>query len=311
MRRRPVLFAPALALSVGASLAACSGGSGDIPVKVTGGYGQRPEVEFPDGSPGAELATSTLVQGKGAQVRAGDLVVANYAGYRWNASGNKLVTSSFTAGVPGAFPAGRLVPGLDRALAGRRAGSRVVAVIPPKEGYGAKGDSRHQIGPQDSIVYVMDVLATYPHTAAAGGTPVAGQPAALPKVGTAAAGQAPPVTVPHSAPPRALKSSTVVRGTGPAVKSGRLAVLQFTSVLWRNGKEFYSTWNTTKRPTAVVIGSGQTIKAFDEGLVGKQVGSRVLLVAPPKWGYGGKGLKQYGIKSNDTLVYVVDILGAY
>jgi peptidylprolyl isomerase len=37
----------------------------------------------------------------------------------------------------------------------------------------------------------------------------------------------------------------------------------------------------------------------------------MLLVVPPGQGYGSKGLKQSGIKGDDTLVYVVDILGAY
>jgi peptidylprolyl isomerase len=81
-------------------------------------------------------------------------------------------------------------------------------------------------------------------------------------------------------------------------------------VLWRTGKEFYSTWNDG-RPSGEILGVGQDIKAFDEGLVGQKVGSRMLLVVPPKWGYGAKGLSHYGIKGDDTLVYVVDILGAH
>jgi len=37
-------------------------------------------------------------------------------------------------------------------------------------------------------------------------------------------------------------------------------------------------------------------------------GSRVLLVVPPKDGYGSKGNVSAGIKGTDTLVFVVDVL---
>ena len=44
------------------------------------------------------------------------------------------------------------------------------------------------------------------------------------------------------------------------------------------------------------------------GLVGVPVGSRVMLVVPPKEGYGKTGQKSAGIKGTDTLVFVIDIL---
>ena len=45
-------------------------------------------------------------------------------------------------------------------------------------------------------------------------------------------------------------------------------------------------------------------------LVGRTVGSRVILEIPPAKGYGKKGNPQAGIKGTDTLFFVVDILGA-
>ncbi|SEG66745.1 peptidylprolyl isomerase [Thermomonospora echinospora] len=307
--RRLVPFAAALAAAP-LVLTACVGGD-DVPVKVTGEYGERPEVSFPkDTEPGDELVTSTLVTGKGAQVAKGDLVIASYAGYRWNDAGSRLIASSYAAGQPGAFPSGKLVPGLDRALIGQKTGSRVVAVIPPDQGYGSQGDARHQVGAHDSLVYVLDVLATYSKNAQAKGTAQPLEDPRLPKVAAAAPGRSPRVTVPRAAPPSTLQVRTLVQGSGPAVRSNQLTVLQFTGVLWRTGKEFYSTWSDG-RPAGEVLGVGQDIKAFDEGLVGQKVGSRMLLVVPPKWGYGAKGLSHYGIKGDDTLIYVVDILGVH
>ena len=59
-----------------------------------------------------------------------------------------------------------------------------------------------------------------------------------------------------------------------------------------------------------MIGKGQVIPGWDEGLVGQTVGSQVLLVVPPDKGYGA-GSASAGIKGTDTLVFVVDILDAY
>jgi len=45
------------------------------------------------------------------------------------------------------------------------------------------------------------------------------------------------------------------------------------------------------------------IKGWDQGLVGKHVGDRVLLVIPPALGYGAAG--QSGIAPNETLIFLV------
>jgi FKBP-type peptidyl-prolyl cis-trans isomerase len=309
MRRRLSAVSVAVALVAVPVLPACGGGD-DSPVKVTGEFGRRPDVTIPSGRPDHELSVSTPVAGKGAKVAKGDLVVANYVGYRWGRSGGKLIASSYAGGGrPTAFPSGRLVPGLDKALAGARVGSRVVAVIPPEDGYGDKGNAQLEVTADDSLVFVLDLVGTYPAKSAVTGTARA-PGAGLPLVATALPGQAPQVTIPRSRPPRRLRVGTLIQGTGPAVRPGQLLALQYTGVFWRDGRAFDSSWSAG-RVYAATIGKGQVVKGWDEGLVGQRVGSRVLLVVPPAWGYGGKGLKQAGIKGTDTLVYVVDVLGAH
>jgi peptidylprolyl isomerase len=56
------------------------------------------------------------------------------------------------------------------------------------------------------------------------------------------------------------------------------------------------------------VGTGNLIPAWEEGLVGVPYGSRVLIVAPPESGYGPGGNPPAGIKGDDTLVFVVDLL---
>jgi len=291
-------------------LAACGGGGGRSAVKVSGAYGTRPDLTIPKGAPDGKFSQRTLVSGKGSTVRDGDLVIADYAGYTWNASASKLIATSYAGDIPAAFPSWTLVPGLKKALVGKKVGSRVVAVIPPSDGYGDQGSPQLQIGGQDSLVYVLDVRAALPRTVAASGRAEALTDPALPHVGTAAGGQAPPVTIPRTAAPGALTVRTLVQGTGPAVKSGQLVAVQYTGYLWRTGKSFDSSY-TAGHVFSTVIGARQVVQGWDQGLVGQKVGSRMLLVVPPKYGYGDKGLPQYGIKGDDTLVYVVDLIAAY
>ena len=87
-------------------------------------------------------------------------------------------------------------------------------------------------------------------------------------------------------------------------------MVQYTGVNWRTKKVFDSSWSR-REPFATVIGEGQVIQGWDDGLVGQTVGSRVLLVIPPADGYGKTGSSSVGIKGTDTIVFAVDILGAY
>lgn len=309
---RRVRFLPLVAVLAAPLVlsAACSGGD-DLDITVRGDFGKLPEVKFPEGAPAGSLAVETLAEGEGTAARKGDLVVADYVGYRWNKGGRKLLASSFANGGPGAFPTGQLVPGLTKAFEGARPGSRVVARIPPEDGFGAKGDPKHQVGAGDTLVYVLDVRAVYPKTAGPHGRREAPlNDPALPKVAEAAPGQAPSVTMPRTRPPEKLQVRTLVRGDGPAVRKGQLLALQYAGYFWRDGKVFNSSWSAG-HPYGVTIGTGQVMKGWDQGLVGQRVGSRVLLVVPPSLGYGSKGLAQFGIKGNDTLVFVVDLLGAH
>jgi FKBP-type peptidyl-prolyl cis-trans isomerase len=301
-------FSPLVAsLVLAALLSACSGGGLPDGLKVAGALGHQPTVTIPGSGPDGELKVKTLHEGKGAKVAAGDLVAANYVGYRWHGSDHKLIASSYDGGRPAMFPYGRLVPGLNRALAGQRPGGRVIAVIPPGQGYGANGYARLQIGGSDSLVFVLDVLAAYPNTSGPHGTPQPQSEANLPKVGTAAT---PTLTVPHVRPPAKLQVRTIIKGTGKPVEARQLVVFHDLGRIWRNGKAFESS-RDRGHPDSVIVGARQMLDGWDRAVVGKPVGSRVLVVVPPSQGYGKKGHAASGITKTDTLAFVIDILAAY
>ena len=68
---------------------------------------------------------------------------------------------------------------------------------------------------------------------------------------------------------------------------------------------FDSSWQHGD-PQSFVLGSGQVIAGWNQGLAGQRADSRVLVI-PPRLGYGKAG-NPPAITGKDTLVFVVDIL---
>lgn len=115
---------------------------------------------------------------------------------------------------------------------------------------------------------------------------------------------APEITLPDSDPPSELVVETVVEGDGDEVMARDLLLADYTGLLFDGGEEFDSSWSRGQ-PSAFGIGTGAVIQGWDEGLVGQQVGDRVLLVIPPELAYGEE--ESEAIPANSTLVFVVDI----
>jgi peptidylprolyl isomerase len=204
-----------------------------------------------------------------------------------------------------------LLPAWNTALTGARIGSRIEIVAPPAEAFGSQGNSQAGVGPTDDLVFVLDVVGGYQPTADITGKQSGQAGDQLPKVTGDPGSGNPQVTIPSgSKPPAALVADTLIHGSGETVQSGRTLVIQYTGVDWNTGKNFDSSF-TRKQAFSTVIGAGKVIKGWDQGLIGKHVGDRVLLVIPPSLGYGPSGGQpSAGIGANDTLVFVVDIIDA-
>jgi peptidylprolyl isomerase len=122
--------------------------------------------------------------------------------------------------------------------------------------------------------------------------------------------KAPTVTIPKGEKaPTKTEQATLIEGKGATVEKGQTITAQYHGVLWKDGSVFDSSWERGQ-PADFPIGVGAVIKGWDSTLVGKKVGSRVLLVIPPADGYGAQGMGDQ-ISGTDTLVFVVDILDAY
>jgi FKBP-type peptidyl-prolyl cis-trans isomerase len=291
-----------------ASSSASSAADTYASVTATGAFGKAPTVTIPAAAGSGALYTKTLIQGTGPALTSSQSLLGNFVLYDWSGKTHKLLGSTYSDGVPTLFT-GSLLPGLATALEGQKVGSRVLAVIPPKDAFGAAGNSQIGVGANDTVVFVVDMVKSFANTAGVSGTQTSNGGGALPTVTAGAAGKGPTITIPKTAAPKTLQVKTLIKGTGPAVKKGNYIVVQYTGVNYRTGKVFDSSWSRSE-PWATVIGEGQVIPGWDTGLIGQTVGSRVLLVIPPKDGYGSAGSSAAGIKGTDTLVFAIDIISA-
>jgi len=318
MRRAyALLIVPLLAVAAiagcGSSSHSSSAASGNAnkAVSVTGAFGATPKVTIPAEKASTSLYTKTVIQGSGAPLTKTESAVGNFALYDWSGKTHKLIGSTFSSNTPTLFGSDML-PGLETALIGQKVGSRVLAVIPPKDGFGSQGNSEIGVGGSDTLVFVVDLIKEYSDTASASGAHVSNGGGSLPTVTFPAPGKAPTVKIPSGVkPPKKLTVTTLIKGTGPKVTKGQTVVVQYTGVIWRTGKVFNSSWEGGA-PYAFSIDANpeQVIPGWDKGLTGQTVGSRVMLVIPPADGYGSSGNSQAGIKGTDTLVFVIDIVGA-
>jgi len=130
--------------------------------------------------------------------------------------------------------------------------------------------------------------------------------ATLPEV-SGSFGEKPTLSFPDAPASGELEVLVLTRGDGALVEAGDNLEVHYLGQAW-NGGVFDNSYDR-RSTTSFGIGVGQVIAGWDEGLVGQQVGSRVLLSIPSHLGYGDRGIPQAGIKGGDTLVFVVDIVG--
>ncbi len=177
----------------------------------------------------------------------------------------------------------------------QRVGARVVSVAPPVEGFAE----------ETTIAIVIDVLSSH----AVGERVPAREDLPLVSAGSS---HEPIIQLRTTAEyPTELVTATVIRGAGEQVQPQSYVLAQYKAVYtqdgsdasgdWMAGDVFDSTWGVASAPYQFQMGKGETLRAFEEGLLDAAVGSRLLIVAPETWAYPGKG----------PMVFVVDVLDVW
>jgi peptidylprolyl isomerase len=160
-----------LALALGA--AACGGGSSSASTEAGGteaggestaapqasdeSTATRPKIEKPGGPPPKELEEIELVEGDGAEAKAGDEVTVQYVGVNYK-TGEEF-DASWDRGEPFTFTLGSksVIPGWEQGVEGMKVGGRRELVIPPELGYGESG-APPAIPPNETLVFVVDLV---------------------------------------------------------------------------------------------------------------------------------------------------------
>jgi len=152
-----------------------------------------------------------------------------------------------------------------------------------------------------------DAAATPEPTASSTGgnnSTTSGDAAKAPKV-TGSFGEKPTIAKPAGDPPTKLVVKDLTVGKGEAVTDiSKTYLWNYAGIAWSDGQTFDSSFD---RGESVPFALNQVIPGWTEGLIGIKPGGRRELVIPADLAYGAAG--RPGIAPNETLVFVVDLIG--
>ena len=248
----------------------------------------KPLVTIPPSSPPTELLIEDLVVGSGSPVGVGDFLIMDYVGVSY--STGLQFDASWDRGSPFPFElgAGRVIQGWDQGIVGMSVGGRRSLTIPPELAYGEKGSGSGSIGPNETLVFVVDLIASVP--------------ANLEK----------PTAALTSESTTELKTNDISEGSGATVQPGSVVYIHYVGVSASTGEQFDSSWDRGRSEfIGYISGTGNVIQGLDEGLLGMQVGGRRTVVIPPDLAYGENGAGDGLIAPNETLIFTVDLLGTH
>lgn len=313
LRRLPALLVPLLLLP---ALAACgdddasSTSADDLldSLTIKGEHGKAIRVGW-DGRIEMDKGSDTtvLAEGEGEEVASGNEVSAHI----WIGNGytESKAFSTYDAKTPEKLTLNdTLSEGFLDSLEGQQVGSRVATVAVADEFFGDGGNPSLQIANKDTVVVIIDILATAEVLEEPRGKE---QPAPVwaPELVTDASGAVTGLDFTDAAKPSGrLRGADLVVGDGAEVTSGQTITVNYLGQVPGSEAPFDESFSAS--PASFAIGTGAVIKGWDKALVGRTIGSRVLLEIPPAWGYGKAGQPSAGIKGTDTLYFVVDILAA-
>jgi peptidylprolyl isomerase len=98
-----------------------------------------------------------------------------------------------------------------------------------------------------------------------------------------------------------------VVGNGPQPQAGQTVIVHYSGYL-DNGTKFDSSLDRNQ-PFEFVLGAGQVIRGWDEGLSTMKVGGKRRLVIPPELAYGAQGAGNGVIPPNARLTFDVELIG--
>jgi len=313
-------------LGIVGSLAACStgpdaaadctpakSGKASSSVTVTGDFGKKPTVKIDDPLTAKKTERTVVSAGDGTVARAGYDITAEFSVF--NGTTGEAIDATDYDKKPVAWTLDdKLIVGFTKTLKCSTAGSRVVGVIAPEDGIAPANLESLGLTDKDSLVIVADLLTAKKPVKAEAPLPKAdGADQPLPdgfpdikvsiaddKIGT------PTLTLPGGDAPTELKLAVLKKGDGAEVGKGVDVVVNYTGMNWATQEVFDSSWERGEPST---FNTAEVIPGFTQALEGQKVGSQVLVVIPPALGYGSAADGSTSDLADQTLVFIVDIVG--
>ncbi|MFJ4169536.1 FKBP-type peptidyl-prolyl cis-trans isomerase [Paenarthrobacter sp. NPDC089714] len=307
MRRLLAILIPALLL-----MTACGGGgstpaaeptsqsTGDVSklssLKVSdNGDDKAPGLDFTKPLAVTEPTVKVVDEGGGETIKAGQ--TAEYAYVAVDGTDGKTIEDTYASGpltlsLSDDFKTGNAA--VYNAIVGAKVGSQVAIAAPTQASGGEAATTQLLVM---KLLSAKDTPKALDKPEGETVTP----PAGLPTVKENDKG-IPEISVDGVAAPKELIAQDLIKGTGAAVKATDTLTVNYVGVNLVGGEKFDSSFDSGKTASFPLSG---VIKGWTQGLAGKTVGSRVLLVIPQDLAYGAEGSG----KAKGDLVFVVDILG--
>jgi FKBP-type peptidyl-prolyl cis-trans isomerase len=271
-------------------------GSGSVSdaVEATGEFGVAPTVSFTAPLTLETTQRTVVMTGDGDAIKRGSTASIQFTLY--NGTTGDLITQTDYASEGDMIAVDSLLPGLESSLICSTVGSRVVGVVPPVEGFGATGNQQLGVGPDQTLVFVIDVIDLLPTAADA----MIEWTTDVPNVVRGDDGT-PTITLPETDPPAELMLTVLSAGDGAVVGDGDSVTVDYLGMSWNTGEVFDQSFGKTPATFA----TNRVVPGFGAALVGQKVGSTVLVTIPPHFAYGtDPNAARLG---GQTLVFLIDI----
>ena len=234
--------------------------------------------EYTTDDSGVEFAI--LQEGDGPEAETGDIVRFDYNA--WIEESQILFDSSSQAGRPASLPLGQSgLPGLDFGIEGMKSGETRQIRIPPELAYGEDG-AGDVIPPNATLIFEIRLLELK----------------ISPKLSQVDEAD-------YETTDSGLQYAILTESDGDEVKSGDGVSVHYSG--WLEDGTLFDSSIPRDTPFTFVVGAGDVIAGWDEGIEGMKVGEKRQLRIPGELGYGATGSPPR-IPPNATLIFDVEVI---